>query len=215
MISDEELAEKVREKLVSSDGKMLESAIRKELEQELGQKLNKKKNIIRQEIENFTEDQEEEKLKVEEAEYEAEEDEEVEAPDDAEDEEHEVEDEVEEEDQPKPKTRARSKRRAAQKASSVTKKTKKEKEDRPKKTGASGFSKPVKVSTELADFIGRDQISRPDLTKFMWAYFKEKGLQDPSDKRHIISDEALKDLLKVDRFNAFGFMKLVKPHIIG
>lgn len=97
----------------------------------------------------------------------------------------------------------------------MTKKPKKEKEDRPKKSGASGFSKPVKVSTELADFLGQEEISRPELTKFMWAYFKEKGLQDPSDKRHIISDDALKDLLKVDRFNAFGFMKYVKPHIIG
>ena len=95
-----------------------------------------------------------------------------------------------------------------------TKKVKKEREEKGKKSG-SGFSKPVKVSEELADFIGQDEISRPQLTKFMWAYFKSNGLQDPADKRHIIADEKLKDLLKVDRFNAFGFMKLVKPHLIG
>ena len=97
----------------------------------------------------------------------------------------------------------------------MLKKPKKEREEKPKKTGTSGFSKPVKVSEELADFLGQDEISRPQLTKFMWAYFKENELQDPHDKRLIIADDKLKGLLKVDRFNAFGFMKLVKPHLIG
>lgn len=110
--------------------------------------------------------------------------------------------------------RTRPKRKAAEKSVVVLKKAKKESEEKSKKAGQTGFSKPVKVSEELADFIGQNEISRPQLTKFMWAYFKEKGLQDPTDKRHIIADEKLKHLLKVDRFNAFGFMKLVKPHFI-
>jgi len=100
-------------------------------------------------------------------------------------------------------------------AAKKEKKNKKKEEKATSSPTKSGFSKPIKVSEELADFIGQSEISRPQLTKFMWAYFKEKGLQDPKDKRHIIADDKLKELLNVDRFNAFGFMKLVKPHFIG
>lgn len=82
-----------------------------------------------------------------------------------------------------------------------------------RKTG--GFSKPIKVSSDLAEFLGAEEISRPELTKFMWAYFKSNELQDPSDRRHILCDDKLKSLMNVDRFQAFGFMKFLKHHIVS
>lgn len=80
--------------------------------------------------------------------------------------------------------------------------------------GGQGFTKPLKVSTALADFLGSAEISRPMLTKKMWAYFKENGLQNPENKQEIISDEKLRSLMNVDRFRGFGFMKHLKHHIV-
>jgi len=39
-------------------------------------------------------------------------------------------------------------------------------------------------------------------------------LQDPSDKRYVLSDERLKGLFGESRFLAFGIQKLLAPHII-
>ena len=40
-----------------------------------------------------------------------------------------------------------------------------------------GFTRKNAVTPELAAWLGRASISRPDLTKFFWAYVKERGLQ--------------------------------------
>lgn len=80
--------------------------------------------------------------------------------------------------------------------------------------GGRGLAKPLKVSTELADFLGSEEISRQDLTKFMWSYFKENDLQNPDNRSEIIADEKLRSLMNVDRFRGFGFMKFLKQHIM-
>ncbi len=35
----------------------------------------------------------------------------------------------------------------------------------------------VKLSQEMADFVGKAEIGRPELTSFFWKYVKDKGLQ--------------------------------------
>jgi hypothetical protein len=52
------------------------------------------------------------------------------------------------------------------------------------KGGGNAFTKPLELSDALTDFFGGEKgLSRPELTKRFWAYFKENGLQDPKDKR--------------------------------
>lgn len=46
-------------------------------------------------------------------------------------------------------------------------------------------------STELADVIGSDAVSRGEATKKLWDYIKKHNLQDPEDKRQIIPDAKL------------------------
>ena len=45
------------------------------------------------------------------------------------------------------------------------------------------------------------------------AYVKEKGLQDPKNKQYILCDDALRKLTKVNRFQGFGFQKLMAHHL--
>lgn len=56
-------------------------------------------------------------------------------------------------------------------------------------------------------------MSRPQVTKQVWAYIKEHQLQDPSDKRQIVCDEKLKRVLKQDKVHMFTMTKLLSGHM--
>lgn len=67
--------------------------------------------------------------------------------------------------------------------------------------GNSGFSKPVRISAELAKFTGwspTELKARTDVTRFMCEYIKKHSLANPSDRRIILvqNDEKLRKLLK-------------------
>lgn len=67
-----------------------------------------------------------------------------------------------------------------------------------KSNNVSGFLKPVTISKEIAEFTGwsvKDKHSRVEVTKYICNYIKENDLQDPSDRRKIIPDEKLQNLL--------------------
>ena len=73
-----------------------------------------------------------------------------------------------------------------------------------KTSSSSGFLKPVNISSELAKFTSWDAnkaYSRTQVTKFICNYIKTKKLYDEKDKRNIICDAALKNLLKYDPAN--------------
>lgn len=62
----------------------------------------------------------------------------------------------------------------------------------------SGFMKPVQISQEMASFAGwstKDTRSRVEVTKFICNYIKDNNLQNPSDRRQILVDDALSKLL--------------------
>lgn len=47
----------------------------------------------------------------------------------------------------------------------------------------------------------------------MWAYIKEKDLQDPKDRRKILCDESLHSLFHVKAINMFQMNKALAKHI--
>merc|ERR1712243_83379 len=59
-----------------------------------------------------------------------------------------------------------------------------------------GLQMPLNVSPELALIIGTkkgEQVSRPQVIKKLWAYLKEKNLQDPENKQFFTPDKAMKE----------------------
>jgi len=69
----------------------------------------------------------------------------------------------------------------------------------------SGFLKPVKISTEMAKFTGwdKDELkSRVEVTKYLCQYIRDNNLQNPKDKRQILTDSKLQKLLKPDEVTA-------------
>ncbi|KAI8613430.1 SWIB/MDM2 domain-containing protein, partial [Chytriomyces sp. MP71] len=88
-------------------------------------------------------------------------------------------------------------------------------EHRPGKKGKSVFSKPYAPSAALAAVMGSEEpLARHAAVKGIWAYIKERGLQDPSDKRFILCDEKLQGLFEGEtRVSGFGMNKYLGAHL--
>ncbi len=55
-------------------------------------------------------------------------------------------------------------------------------------------------------------MSRPEVVKTLWKVIKERGLQDPIDKRYILCDGQLEALLGGKRVQAFKMNKALQKH---
>ena len=78
----------------------------------------------------------------------------------------------------------------------------------------SAFMKPLTVSADLAAVVGAGPMPRSEVVKKLWVYIKGKNLQDPSNKRNINADAALKKVFGgKDVVNMFGMTKLVSVHL--
>lgn len=69
--------------------------------------------------------------------------------------------------------------------------------------------KPMAFSDPLAALLGTTSMSRPQTVKHLWKYIKANELQDPSDKRTIVCDDAMRAVFKQDRVHMFTMNKLL------
>lgn len=78
-----------------------------------------------------------------------------------------------------------------------------------------GFNKLLTLSDELAELLGVPYLSRPQVSKQIWAYIKapERNLQDPNDKRYINCDDRLTALLGTPRVHMFSMTKILQKHM--
>lgn len=79
----------------------------------------------------------------------------------------------------------------------------------------------MNVSAHLASFLQlspESQVSRLDVTQRICAYIKDNNLQNPADKRIILPDEQLGNLLQYNpdegNLTYFALQKLLQPHFI-
>jgi len=83
---------------------------------------------------------------------------------------------------------------------------------------AGGLQVMYKCSPQLENFLGGvKEINREKLTRTIWAYFREKQLMDPINKRYVVPDAKLAELLGMqpgERFLAFAVSKYLTPHLI-
>jgi chromatin remodeling complex protein RSC6 len=75
------------------------------------------------------------------------------------------------------------------------------------------FNRALTPSAELAAVIGDAPQPRTEVTKLLWAYIKEKGLQNPANKRNILCDEKLKAVMGKDEVTMFEMSGLVGKHL--
>merc|ERR1711909_207678 len=80
-----------------------------------------------------------------------------------------------------------------------------------------GLMAPMDVSTELAKIIGTakgEQVSRPQVTKLLWAYLKDKKLQDPENKQWFTPDKTMAPIFGTEKIRCFSMAKYLKEHLI-
>jgi chromatin remodeling complex protein RSC6 len=63
--------------------------------------------------------------------------------------------------------------------------------------GKSGLTKPMKLSSELADVVGKKEASRAECIKFLWVYIKKNNLQDPENKQFFKPDKKMAKVLLI------------------
>ena len=55
----------------------------------------------------------------------------------------------------------------------------------------SAFMKPMQISDDLAEVVGKGPMPRSEVVKNIWVYIKKHDLQDPANKRSIRPDAQL------------------------
>ncbi len=78
----------------------------------------------------------------------------------------------------------------------------------------SAFMKPLTVSADLAEVVGKGPMARSEVVKKLWVYIKGNKLQDEKNKRNINADAALKKVFGGKAVvNMFEMTKLVSKHL--
>jgi chromatin remodeling complex protein RSC6 len=84
----------------------------------------------------------------------------------------------------------------------------------------SGFVKPIRISDEMAQFLGKpvgSEIARTEVSKEIHKYIVDNGLKNKTNGRHIDADSKLSTLLKLgknDTLTYFNLQKYMKHHFI-
>ncbi|OOQ91587.1 SWIB/MDM2 domain protein [Penicillium brasilianum] len=77
-----------------------------------------------------------------------------------------------------------------------------------------GFHKPLNLSAPLSALLGGETtLSRPQTVKKVWQYIRENELQDPSDRRQIRCDDAMRAVFKQDRVHMFTMTKILNQNL--
>lgn len=75
------------------------------------------------------------------------------------------------------------------------------------------LSKPLVPSAALAAVVGAAAIARSDVVSKVWAYIKEKNLQNPSNKREIMADEKLEPVFGQKSCSMFEMNRHLSRHL--
>jgi len=82
------------------------------------------------------------------------------------------------------------------------------------KKANSAFMKPMKISGDLSEVIGKGPMPRTEVTKKLWVYIKKHKLQDTKNKRNINADDNLKSIFGGKKtVSMFDMTKLVSKHL--
>ncbi|XP_009774096.1 upstream activation factor subunit UAF30 isoform X2 [Nicotiana tabacum] len=193
MVSDSVLVDRLREILKVSDLETTTAgSVRRKLEEEFGVDLNDRKAFIRDQIDLFLRTHVEETPNDDVQEVEQEQETENVK-------EEENDDSCSQEEENETDTGAKEKARSEKMNGEAKKK--------------GGFNKPCALSPQLQKLVGESELGRPEVVKKIWAYIREKNLQNPQNKRKILCDEVLSEIFRAKTIDMFQMNKVLSKHI--
>ena len=75
------------------------------------------------------------------------------------------------------------------------------------------LNKPVTLSSELENVVGKGPMTRAEVTSKVWVYIKANDLQDSKDKRQINPDAKLAAVIGKDQISMFKMTAAVSKHL--
>ncbi len=75
------------------------------------------------------------------------------------------------------------------------------------------LNKPVTLSPELEEVVGKGPMTRAEVTSKVWEYIKSKDLQDSKDKRQINPDDKLGSVIGKEQISMFKMTAAVSKHL--
>jgi len=76
------------------------------------------------------------------------------------------------------------------------------------------LSKPLTLSPELEQVVGKGPLPRTEVVSKLWVYIKKHNLQNPKNKRNILADDKLKAIFGgKSEVTMFEMTKLVSAHL--
>lgn len=83
-----------------------------------------------------------------------------------------------------------------------------------KRRAATGLTKPMQPSGELAAIVGSKPLPRTQVTKKIWDHIKKNKLQDPKNKGMINADDKLRPIFGGKKHvSLFEMTKIVNKHL--
>jgi upstream activation factor subunit UAF30 len=76
-----------------------------------------------------------------------------------------------------------------------------------------GLAQPVQPDAQLAAIVGKDPLTRAEMTKKIWDHIKKNNLQDTTNKRMINADAKLRPIFGKDQVSMFEMTRLVNQHV--
>ncbi|GMH14765.1 hypothetical protein Nepgr_016606 [Nepenthes gracilis] len=202
MVSDAELAERLREFLRSSDLNTTTNAIvRRRLEEDFGVDLSERKPFIRQQVDLFLQSQLEESDEYYRGEREAE---------------YEERDDVSGSESEGDRVSDGEEIVEGEAGSGSGRGIRKGRSHRLNKKGnKSGdrFAKLCALSPQLQKFLGVSDMAKTEVVERLWNYIRDRNLQDPFVRKNIICDDLLRGIFGVDSINMFRMTRALSKHI--
>ncbi|ALE15725.1 SWIB /MDM2 domain-containing protein [Altererythrobacter epoxidivorans] len=79
--------------------------------------------------------------------------------------------------------------------------------------GNNALQKPVNLSPELENVVGKGPMTRAQVTSKVWEYIKAHNLQDSKDKRQINPDDKLGAVIGKQQISMFKMTAAVSKHL--
>jgi upstream activation factor subunit UAF30 len=76
-----------------------------------------------------------------------------------------------------------------------------------------GLAQKVQPDDQLSAVIGKEAVTRAEMTKKIWDYIKKNNLQDSQNRRQINADAKLRPIFGKDQVSMFEMTKLVNQHV--
>lgn len=75
------------------------------------------------------------------------------------------------------------------------------------------LQKPVELSGDLENVIGKGPMTRAQVTSKVWEYIKKHDLQDSKDRRQINPDDKLSPVIGKEQISMFKMTAAVSKHL--